>query len=67
MSDKSKPTHVPQALYSCYLCAEDRSWPAGDLNWCGRVSHWMCELCWDREEHGEVGVRLDFYLKEKKK
>ena len=57
-----KPTHTPEALYSCYVCREDVSWPAGDLNWCDKVSQWMCDCCWDYEEHGEKGIRLDHHL-----
>lgn len=43
MSDK--PTHTPEALYSCRICAEDVSWPAGDLNWCERSARSGCVTC----------------------
>jgi len=60
----AKPTHVPEALYSCHVCREDVSWPASDLNWCEKCSQWLCDTCWDSEEHSEKGVRLDHWLKE---
>ncbi len=53
-------------MYSCHICREDVSWPAADLNWCEKCSQWLCDICWDSEEHGEKGVRLDHWLKEVK-
>lgn len=49
---------LPEALYSCLHCAEDRSWPAGDLNWSEKERGWVCGICWcDRwdENDEELG------------
>ena len=48
-----------RALYSCKYCAEDYSWPAEDLNWSGLVNGWVCNHCWESDDHGDPGVRLD--------
>lgn len=50
---------LPRALYSCKYCAEDYSWPADDLNWSSLVNGWVCNHCWEGDDHGDPGVRLD--------
>lgn len=50
---------LPRALYSCKYCAEDYSWPADDLNWSSVVNGWVCNHCWETDDHGDPGIRLD--------
>lgn len=53
---------IPQALYSCYSCREDYSWPPQDLRWSAKVKDWVCDMCRD-EGHGEPGPRLSEVLR----
>ena len=54
---------VPEAVYPCYICREDFSWPPQDLRWSEKVKEWICEVCWEEESHGETGPALTEVLK----
>lgn len=41
---------IPEALYPCFFCHEDYSWPASDLFWCEGAEDWVCEKCWEGNE-----------------
>lgn len=49
---------IPKALYSCYHCSIDHSWPAEDLAWTDKLETWVCRECWDHDAHGERGDSL---------
>lgn len=50
---------IPDALYPCLQCSEEFSWPAKDLFWSERCKAWVCDMCWDCDEHGgEQGTSL---------
>lgn len=53
---------IPKALYPCALCLEDYSWPPEDLHWSEKVDAWICDNCWDEDEHGEPEMRLSDVL-----
>lgn len=59
---EAKPTHLPKALYGCIHCYTEHTWEADDLSWSEKLDNWVCFECWDKETHGEHGIRLDKHL-----
>lgn len=49
---------IPEALYSCHYCREERSWPSQDLHWYPEVKHWVCIECGDDVATGKAGISL---------
>lgn len=43
---------IPQAMYPCSFCSDERYYPATELFWSDIFKAWFCEECWgNRDEH----------------
>ena len=54
---------TPIPLFPCFHCSEDYSKPADELSWSGTIKGWVCDDCWEDEQHGKPVIRLDRELK----
>lgn len=50
---------LPAPCYPCKYCGDEYSWPADDLYWSAAAKGWICTNCWEYEDHGDHGIRLD--------
>ncbi len=46
----------PKLLSSCHCCADEYSWSLDELFWSATIGDYLCENCWDKQDHGEPGV-----------
>lgn len=54
---------IPEPLYPCKFCSDERSWSAEDLYWSELDEGWVCEVCWEYRDSVWDGLN---FIDEKK-